>query len=172
MTADGSSEKVLQSQKRFLRSEMGRPLSEEECREKGRVVLTEMNGVRDTLGSQLLITVAEGKDKSLDGFTPSSKNYSADSRGRPLFRSLGIVSEDENNIRLDAICLYYGIKTVFSIKFAVPNLLKFPCLVNVQEKCQPRSENLQAAYRRNIFQLPLGKAGLVAFSVKSAKTEV
>ena len=108
MDVDGSSANVLKSQQRFLRSEMGRPLSEEECRMKGRVVMTEMNGVPNTLGSQLLVTVAEGDDKALDGYNPSSiqKASAVDSKGRPVFRSLGVVSEDHSNI-LDQLASTY-----------------------------------------------------------------
>ncbi len=49
-------QRILKSQQRFLKSNMGRPLTADECREKGRVVATEMKGVSDTIGSQLLIT--------------------------------------------------------------------------------------------------------------------
>jgi peptidyl-prolyl cis-trans isomerase-like 4 len=103
-----SPDNVLQSQQRFLKSNMGRPLTEAECREKGRVVATEMNGIPDTIGSQLLITISEGQDMALDRFTMSSttNNTAAEASSsdapRQTFRSVGFVREDENNL-LDQI---------------------------------------------------------------------
>ncbi|KAL3945496.1 MAG: hypothetical protein SGBAC_000395 [Bacillariaceae sp.] len=100
----GSLSKVLKSQQRFLKSSMGRPLTPEECKEKGRVVATEMKGIPDTIGSQLLITTNEGQDMALDGY--SSRIQRADdndeNQTRQLFRSIGTVVEDGNNI-LDQI---------------------------------------------------------------------
>jgi peptidyl-prolyl cis-trans isomerase-like 4 len=94
-------ERVLQSQQRFLKSGMGRLLTPEECQEKGRVVATEMKGVFDTIGSQLLITTCSGKDVALDGFR---MNENGDDR--QSFRSVGIVTEDDNNV-LDQIAAAY-----------------------------------------------------------------
>lgn len=94
-------ERVLLSNKRFLNSSEGRPLTPEECREKGRVVATEMKGILNTIGSQLLITTCEGKDVALDGYRA---NENGD--GRQVFRSVGIVREDDNNI-LDQIAAAY-----------------------------------------------------------------
>mmetsp|Transcript_44705 Transcript_44705/g.107865 ORF Transcript_44705/g.107865 Transcript_44705/m.107865 type:complete len:729 (-) Transcript_44705:1693-3879(-) len=104
ISSDGSLSKVLRSQQRFLKSSMGRPLTPEECKQKGRVVATEMKGIPDTIGSQLLITTCEGQDMALDGY--SSRIRRADdndeNQSRQLFRSIGMVVEDENNI-LDQI---------------------------------------------------------------------
>jgi len=100
-----SNQKVLQSQQRFLKSNMGRPLTREECQEKGRVVATEMKGIADTIGSQLLITTSEGKDMALDGFKTSSA-VATNGEDRQFFRSVGVVREDENNV-LDKIASTY-----------------------------------------------------------------
>eukprot|EP00536_Pseudo-nitzschia_multiseries_P011326 jgi/Psemu1/166600/gw1.379.41.1 len=71
---------VLASRRRFLKSDMGRALTEDECRQRGRVVATEINGISDTIGSQLLITETE------QGLTPQT------------FRSVGTVVEDGNDV--------------------------------------------------------------------------
>lgn len=103
----GSSKSILQSQHRFLKSHMGRPLTEEECRQKGRVVATEMNGIPDTIGSQLLITTCEGQDMALDGFSSMENTATGDDTGkRQIFRSVGVVTEDKNNV-LDQIGATY-----------------------------------------------------------------
>lgn len=86
---------VSASQRRFLKSDgQGRrELTSSELLDKGRLVMTEMNGVRDTLGSQLLLTVEGGGNpgdgRALDG-----------ERGR--YFSVGMVVEDENGV-LDKI---------------------------------------------------------------------
>eukprot|EP00980_Cylindrotheca_fusiformis_P004615 scaffold982_cov139-Cylindrotheca_fusiformis.AAC.28 len=99
ISSDGSLEKVLKSNHRFLRSNMGRPLTQEECREKGRVVATEMNGIADTIGSQLLITTSEGQDMALDGYSILSKSgENDDNNSRQIFRSVGVVREDEKDV--------------------------------------------------------------------------
>ena len=98
IATDGSLEKVLQSSQRFLKSNMGRPLTQDECREKGRVVATEMNGIPNTIGSQLLITIVEGQDMALDGYTTNASIEKDDTSTRQIFRSVGIVSEDENDV--------------------------------------------------------------------------
>eukprot|EP00934_Nitzschia_sp_Nitz4_P003103 Nitzschia sp. Nitz4//scaffold8_size234185//62458//64249//NITZ4_001245-RA/size234185-augustus-gene-0.258-mRNA-1//-1//CDS//3329559770//3093//frame0 len=96
---------VLNSHNRFLRSNMGRPLQPEECQHKGRVVATEMQGIPDTIGSQLLITTCEGSDMALDGYQPSHVSTAASAGGggtsneeSPVFRSVGVVVEDDNNV--------------------------------------------------------------------------
>lgn len=108
---------VLSSRRRFLKSHMGRPLTTAECQEKGRVVATEMNGIADTIGSQLLITISQGPDRALDGFSNksvgSSRNHHEQQQqhlqqldGTQAFRSVGRVVEDGNNI-LDQIASAY-----------------------------------------------------------------
>lgn len=99
IASDGSLEKVLKSNQRFLKSSMGRPLTPEECREKGRVVATEMNGIPDTIGSQLLITTSEGQDMALDGYTSSIRaGGNDDNNSHEVFRSVGVVREDDNDV--------------------------------------------------------------------------
>ena len=101
---------ILRNKQRFLKSSMGRCLTEAECREKGRVVATEMNGIPDTIGSQFLITIADGPDRALDNYSDkkapsdqqeaerSSSGVPGGANTRQSFRSLGIVTEDDNNI--------------------------------------------------------------------------
>ena len=101
---------VLRSKQRFLKSSMGRCLTEAECREKGRVVATEMNGIPDTIGSQFLITIADGPDRALDNYSDkkapsdqqeaerSSSGIPGGANNGQRFRSLGIVTEDDNNL--------------------------------------------------------------------------
>lgn len=99
ISSEGSLEKVLKSNQRFLKSSMGRPLTLEQRREKGRVVATEMNGIPDTIGSQLLITTSEGQDMALDGY--SSSNIASTNDGpmsQQIFRSVGVVREDEKDV--------------------------------------------------------------------------
>lgn len=100
LACGGSLSEVLKSQQRFLKSSMGRPLTAEECMQKGRVVATEMKGIPDTIGSQLLITTCEGPDMALDGYSSRIRRAddNDDNLSRQLFRSIGIVVEDENNI--------------------------------------------------------------------------
>ena len=106
---------LMKSRHRFLKSDMGRPLSKEECQEKGRVVATEMNGIKDTIGSQLLITTSSGVDRALDGYQPlSSDGTIAAASGQQQhqddhstkYRSVGRVVEDPNNV-LDQIDASY-----------------------------------------------------------------
>ena len=99
---------VLASQRRFLRSDKGRALTEDECRQKGKVVATEMNGIANTIGSQLLITIDEGSDCALDGFRNTSMDSNGNNDGlNPVtsdglapqkFRSVGTVTEDESGV--------------------------------------------------------------------------
>jgi len=101
---------VLASQRRFLKSDMGRALTEEECRQRGRVVATEINGIPDTIGSQLLITVDEGPERSLDNFrniTTTGNKESMEAEAAfvgtegltpQTFRSVGMVVEDDNDV--------------------------------------------------------------------------
>lgn len=98
--------KLLRSQQRFLRSNMGRPLSKVECQQKGRVVATEMRGILDTIGSQLLITTCEGEYMGLDGYRVNTSTPGAEGEETPSFRSVGMVREDESNI-LDQIAATY-----------------------------------------------------------------
>lgn len=109
-TKDGD---VTRSQRRFLKSSMGRVLTPMECREKGRVVATEMNGIADTVGSQLLITIDEGPDRALDGFLSqaaggNAANSSSNNELMPpqSFRSVGRVVEDDNHV-IDQIAAAY-----------------------------------------------------------------
>ena len=62
---------VTQSSKRFLASK-GRVLTAEECQEKGRVVAVELDGMADTIGSQFWITISEGNNRALDGYSETS----------------------------------------------------------------------------------------------------
>jgi peptidyl-prolyl cis-trans isomerase-like 4 len=101
---------VMLSKRRFLKSDMGRPLTENECQQRGKVVATELGGIADTIGSQLLITIADGPDRALDGFRNnhsnnndnSSNNNSTTTSNEPLtaqiFRSVGTVVEDDNDV--------------------------------------------------------------------------
>jgi peptidyl-prolyl cis-trans isomerase-like 4 len=105
---------VTQSKYRFLKSSMGRILTNSECQEKGRVVATEIDGIADTLGSQLLITIDQGQDKALDGFQtlgeagndPSTAGNNAGGDNSNRFRSVGRVVEDDNHV-LDRIATTY-----------------------------------------------------------------
>jgi peptidyl-prolyl cis-trans isomerase-like 4 len=108
-------EDVTSSKLRFLKSSLGRVLSPQECQEKGRVVATEMNGIADTIGSQLLITIAQGPDQSLDGFRNavdsklvhgSTTTSSTELLPPQSFRSVGRVVEDDNHV-LDQIAAAY-----------------------------------------------------------------
>ena len=102
----GTEPDVFRSKRRFLRSDMGRGLTREECRQKGRVVATEISGIADTIGSQLLFTVAEGVDNSLDGFgnyktnntTGNNESITIDQSTPQIFRSVGTVVEDDNDV--------------------------------------------------------------------------
>jgi peptidyl-prolyl cis-trans isomerase-like 4 len=116
---ESNSKDVLTSRRRFLKSHMGRPLTTAECRERGRVVATEMNGIADTIGSQLIITIDQGVGKALDGFSNKvvTKNISHaehesqhqqqhQQHGTQVFRSVGRVVEDDNQV-LDQIASSY-----------------------------------------------------------------
>ena len=83
---------VKKSSKRFLRSN-GRVLSKDELQEKGRVVAIEM-GMKDTIGSQFMLTIDSGELKSLDGMVHSDKS----GRGEKDYLSLGVVSEDDDDV--------------------------------------------------------------------------
>ena len=88
-------ENVISSRARFLKSQ-GRTLTPKECRERGRVVATEMNGIPDTIGSQFLITLEEGEGRALDGYIPPHHDEEASTT--PRYLSLGIVTEDDDNV--------------------------------------------------------------------------
>ena len=96
---------VTTSTKRFLRSQ-GRRLTPSECQERGRMVATEINGIPDTVGSQFLITLAEGPGMALDGFSVADEHNSAKAESHDTFLSLGKVTEDENNV-LDQLAKLY-----------------------------------------------------------------
>lgn len=64
---DTNSVEITTSKARFLKSK-GRVLTRTECQERARVVATEMNGIRDTIGSQFLITLEGGEGRALDGY--------------------------------------------------------------------------------------------------------
>jgi len=107
-TNDEKNPNVLTSQRRFLKSDMGRVLTEDECRQRGRVVATEMNGIADTIGSQLLITINEGPDRALDSFRNNCnssinkndgvKSLTNEGLTKQKFRSVGTVVEDDNDV--------------------------------------------------------------------------
>jgi peptidyl-prolyl cis-trans isomerase-like 4 len=99
---------VEKSQKRFMKSQGNKILTEKELTEKGRVVATEMGGVQNTIGSQFLITIDSGRNKALDGISlydndalDSTKVSSSSSSFRNYY-SLGTVTEDDNDV-LDKI---------------------------------------------------------------------
>ena len=89
----------------------GRALTKAELGQKGRVVAVEMDGVRDTIGSQFIITIDSGEGRALDGLfnddnVVNNSNIifmegvgdGLDGTGQQKFLSLGVVSEDENDI--------------------------------------------------------------------------
>ena len=97
---------------RFLASSSGRRLTEAECREKGRVVAVELYGMKDTVGSQLLITTTNGPDRALDGYRDclplNSSNDEIDSSKKASgFLSLGKVAEDDSRL-LDRLADCYA----------------------------------------------------------------
>jgi len=106
---------VRKSKKRFIRS-TGKVLTKAELREKGRVVATEMGNVKNTAGSQFLITTESGVGKALDGITASTSTdastATANDRGlenvtdEKEYLSIGIVSEDENDVISKINALY------------------------------------------------------------------
>ncbi len=100
---------VEKSQKRFIKSQGNKILTEKELMEKGRVVVTEMGGVLNTIGSQFLITIDSGRNKALDGISlydndvlDDTKVTSSSSSSFRNYYSLGRVTEDDNDI-LDKI---------------------------------------------------------------------
>jgi peptidyl-prolyl cis-trans isomerase-like 4 len=96
---DNNEEDITSSKARFLKSK-GRILSPKECRERGRVVATEMNGIPDTIGSQFLVTLEDGEGRALDGYIPP--HHGEDTSTTPRYLSLGLVTEDDDNV-LDRI---------------------------------------------------------------------
>jgi peptidyl-prolyl cis-trans isomerase-like 4 len=105
-----SSEDYRTSARRFLKSSHGRVLTAAECQEKGRVVACLTAGIVDTIGSQFLITTAEGPDHALDGYSMEYRSAARDDDGRyetsSAFLSLGVVVEDEGGV-LDKINAAY-----------------------------------------------------------------
>ncbi|CAB9501172.1 trans isomerase-like 4 [Seminavis robusta] len=95
---------VTQSKKRFLKSQ-GRRLTASECQERGRVVATEMKGIPDTIGSQFLITLAEGPGMALDGYSVVEDNNNKN-EAHDTFLSLGRVTEDDDNVLQKLSALY------------------------------------------------------------------
>mmetsp|Transcript_529 Transcript_529/g.917 ORF Transcript_529/g.917 Transcript_529/m.917 type:complete len:557 (-) Transcript_529:1205-2875(-) len=75
---------VRKCPKRFIKS-MGRKLTQDEMKEKGRVVAVEMGGLKDTIGSQFMITLDSGEERALHG------------TGREYF-SIGRVMEDDDDV--------------------------------------------------------------------------
>ncbi|KAL7563301.1 hypothetical protein ACA910_016661 [Epithemia clementina (nom. ined.)] len=112
LTTTTSEEKL---QNRFLASSSGRRLTDAECREKGRVVAVELFGMKDTVGSQFLITTTNGPDRALDGYASSSSLFFSSSSSNEMdpskqasgFLSLGKVVEDDNHI-LDRLADCYA----------------------------------------------------------------
>jgi len=101
---------VRQSRRRFLKSE-GRALTAAELCERGRLVASEIGGVRDTVGSQLILTVdggRSGEGLALDGLVElgsgggdaaasAAASTTADGQqGRYL--SVGVVVEDDDDV--------------------------------------------------------------------------
>jgi peptidyl-prolyl cis-trans isomerase-like 4 len=94
---------------------VGRPLTEMERRQKGRVAVAAAASSGGRMGSQFLITLSEGPDRALDGYT-FIHNITADHPTKHLnddgnvhnvtFYSLGVVSEDEHGV-LDKINAAY-----------------------------------------------------------------
>lgn len=96
MDAMKTKKSVMKSPKRFLRSQ-GRKLEGSELREKGRVVMVEMGGVENTIGSQFLITI--DADRALEGLlrVHDMNRTGTDDGSRRHFLSLGRVVEDDDN---------------------------------------------------------------------------
>lgn len=92
---------VMKSSKRFLKSQ-GRRLTTLECREKGRVVATELHGIADTVGSQFLVTLESGEGRALDGYTIDHESERPSS-----FLSLGQVVEDDDGVLEKIAECYY-----------------------------------------------------------------
>jgi peptidyl-prolyl cis-trans isomerase-like 4 len=82
------------SQKRFLKSTSGRRLTLGESRERGRIVAMELPLTKDTIGSQFLITLGQGRaGDGMDGYLVAGEEQES---ATPL--SLGMVTEDSENI--------------------------------------------------------------------------
>lgn len=104
LDAGTNGDNVTQSRKRFLKSH-GRRLTPAECQEKGRVVATEMKGIPDTIGSQFLITLDNGPDRALDGYSivpgdarPTGNREETTTSSDRSFLSLGRVTEDDQDV--------------------------------------------------------------------------
>ena len=99
---DGQPMDVTKSTKRFMKSN-GCILSKSLYSQKGIVVATEMRGIRDTIGSQFLITIDQGSGKALDGVSGSSldndstENDNNSSNGQQFF-SMGRARSDHSKI--------------------------------------------------------------------------
>eukprot|EP00551_Chaetoceros_affinis_P007122 CAMPEP_0203666574 /NCGR_PEP_ID=MMETSP0090-20130426/3578_1 /ASSEMBLY_ACC=CAM_ASM_001088 /TAXON_ID=426623 /ORGANISM="Chaetoceros affinis, Strain CCMP159" /LENGTH=645 /DNA_ID=CAMNT_0050530493 /DNA_START=148 /DNA_END=2086 /DNA_ORIENTATION=+ len=99
---------VRKSQKRFLRSKGHGELTKEELCEKGRVIVTNMGNVKNTIGSQFLITVDSGPNRALDGIANDTAANGGSGGGddggndsgqvEKKYYSLGHVTEDENDV--------------------------------------------------------------------------
>jgi peptidyl-prolyl cis-trans isomerase-like 4 len=83
-----------ESNKRFLASQ-GRYLTLGELQEKGRVISVEMNGIKDTIGSQFGITLTRGDAEDLASLGETTR-----------LLSLGVVAEDSFNL-LDKLAQVY-----------------------------------------------------------------
>ena len=100
---------VEKSQKRFIKSK-GRTLTASELREKGHVVATEMGGVKNTIGSQFLITIDEGSNKALDGIGSTQLHDDRLQKDHhdteKQYYSIGKVVEDEDHVLSKINALY------------------------------------------------------------------
>ncbi len=98
---------------RFIKSR-GRRLTKQELLEKGRVVAIEMGNVKDTIGSQFMITIDSGKEKALDGMTDfASEGRGAEVNCEKEYISIGtvVMEEDEDDVlsKINALyCDKYG----------------------------------------------------------------
>jgi hypothetical protein len=59
-----------QLQFEFLKSGMGRPLTTAQCQENGQAVATEMSGIPDAVGSQILTATSDGPGLGASIFSP------------------------------------------------------------------------------------------------------
>lgn len=89
----------------------GRSLTEMERRQKGRVaVVASSSGKKTRMGSQFLITISEGPDRALDGYSIPKRADTTDNDNHDdndvTFYSLGVVAEDEHRV-LDKINAAY-----------------------------------------------------------------
>ena len=89
---------ILKHPKRFIKSSNNRTLTKPELKQKGMVCMTLMNHIKDTIGSQFLITLMDGI--SLDGVS-FGDGGGCDKEGQSFF-SLGRVVEDDGDV-LDKI---------------------------------------------------------------------